>query len=72
MMVANVLVVLMASQSAWCIHVPPARARATMTGKDMLYNDLRKCLEDNDVKFPTDLAFSRGEDEFLKHLTYAI
>jgi hypothetical protein len=42
-----------------------------MTGKYILYNELRKYLLDQGVKFTLDLATSLS-DEFLKHLTYAL
>ena len=38
-----------------------------MTRKDVLYNDLRKYLQDQGVGFPADLADSLG-DAFLVHL----
>jgi hypothetical protein len=65
------LAVMMAQRNTGCLHLPPARTRIGMTGKDVLYNDFWKYLKDRGVGFPADLAFSVG-DEFLKHITYAI
>jgi hypothetical protein len=41
-----------------------------MTGKDVLYHDFRKYLQDHGVGFPADLASSL-DDEFLKHIAYS-
>ena len=62
---------MIARNSAGYIYLPLVRARGTMTGKDILYNDLRKYLLDHSVGFTLDLTISLG-DEFLKHLTYAL
>ncbi len=47
------------------------RERTAMHGKDVLYNDLRRYLQDHGVGFPRDPCISVG-DEFLKHLTSAL
>ena len=65
------IVIMMARQATGYIHLPPPRDRSVMTARDILYNDLRKFLQDNGAGFPADVAVTLG-DEFLKHLTYAI
>jgi hypothetical protein len=67
----DLVVAMMVQRNSGDLHVPPVRARLVMTGKDNLYNDIRKYLQDNEVVFSADLADSVG-DEFLKHLTYAL
>ena len=68
---ADVVVAMMASRSTRNDHLPPVRERTTMHGKDILYNDLRRYLQDQKGGFPRDMCISVG-DEFLKHLTSAL
>ncbi len=38
--------IMMAQRSLGYVHLPPIRVRSVMTGRDVLYNDVRKYLED--------------------------
>jgi hypothetical protein len=51
------------------LHIPPIRARSLMTGKDVMYNDIRRYLKNNEVGFLSNLANSVGDD-FLMHMIY--
>jgi len=66
----NPIVVMLARQSSQCI-LPDPRVRAVMTARDILYNDFRTYLKEQEVGFTSDDASSLG-DEFIKHFTYAL
>jgi hypothetical protein len=66
------IVVMMTQRSTRFVHLPPPFANNSIkTARDILYNDLRKYLEDEEVGFQADHVDSLGT-EFLKHLTYAL
>jgi hypothetical protein len=67
----NVVVVMMMQSVSGNTHLPCARAYQKMTGKDVLYNDLRIYLKEQGVGFPADLATSVGDD-FLSNLAEII
>ena len=66
------ITIMMAQRSSGFVHLPPPFAdKSIKNARDVLYNDLRKYLQDEGVGFKADQVDSLGT-EFLKHITYAL
>ena len=65
---SNPMVFTMAHFLSAHLHLPRAREYRKMTGKDILFNDLRDYQKEQRVDFPADIASSVG-DEFLSNLS---
>jgi len=64
------IIVMMAQRSSGFVQIPPLRDKSSMNARDILYNDLRKYVLDQEVGFQVDQVASLG-DEFLKNLPCA-